>query len=152
MADSPIINGFAFSWASLTVRANNNNFTLVKSIDYEQEGKPGDVFGAGVKKVARTRGYDKPTAKMTLYRAALDTLLISLGPAFGSVPFDIRCEYREDPNPMTVDDLIGALISKISAKPGSAGSDAASEVEVELNLTDLLWNGLSWFDANPPGY
>jgi hypothetical protein len=134
----PTINGFAPSWASIEIGVAGDITPLVKEIKYSNKRDRGMGRGASGRKSLRTRGDDAPEASMTLYKSAWDTLVEKLGDGFQDIEFPIVVSYTENGVTKT-DTLERALIDK--AEGGGKEGNDPTEVPVDLNIMDILWNG-----------
>ncbi len=153
----PLINGNRYEWASIQFTPAGFPLIGVKSIDYSQEKKGGEVFGTSVVKIGETRGQLKPEASMELFKEEADAFIDQLsvlgagnGPGGGKlgymdVRFPITVQYQEQQNgqlAIVTDTLVGCRISK-HADSHSEGTDGLT---VKFDLS-LFWITP---DGNPP--
>lgn len=137
----PDINGHRYQWASVETTFGKNITKAVKSITYGDELTVGEVRGNAVKKMGRTRGVQKPTAKCTFYKAEFDQLVKDLGDGFGEKVFDIKLAYADTGQPTQSDTIVGVRLVKYEVK-GEEG-EAAIEVDCDLDPMDVLVGGNS---------
>lgn len=137
----PDINGHRYQWASVETSFGKNITKALKSITYGDELTVGDVRGNSVKRMGRTRGVQKPTAKATFYKAEFDQLVKDQGDGFGEKPFNVTLAYADTGQPTQTDTLVGVRITKYEVK-GEEGENAI-EVDVDLDPMDVLIGGNS---------
>lgn len=148
------INGFAFSHSSIEVQFAGKTIVELQSVDYGTSRDRGDVYGTGVKRLARTQGQEKNEASCQVTREGYQDLLTKLrqlgqqqNPVTGiqDTPFSVVVSFQEAGQPRVVDTLSGCLIdeNKLSSKVGSD----ATMVDLTLNVMDIQYDNNSPFQA-----
>lgn len=147
----PLISGFEYSWANLTVFLANGTVPVVNitSIKYSQEQDMEDLYGAGNFPVARTNGNFKTTASITLRKSELiglqaaartstNPLITSYGEIQSILPFKIVVQYkRDDYSSITVDELMNCQF--LSNSVDLSQGDMSVDVEVNLICSHIKW-------------
>lgn len=95
MAQTPIINGHRYSFASIDVTANGQLFVGITRISYGSSLKPGKVRGTDGEFSGRTPGDAEHRCEIEMLQREFGELLESLGPGFGLIPFDIQVAFAE---------------------------------------------------------
>lgn len=141
----PLINGYAYSWASIEFKFDGSPIITVQSIDYKVTRNRKQPYGTNVNPLAKTRGQIVNEGKCKMLLQEGDNLLGALSlqditgvGAYGDVFFDVDITYAEGTN-IIADTLIGCTIDEVSESP-SEGVDA---IMVEFNLApmQILRNG-----------
>ena len=95
MASFPIVNGVEYSFASITVEIDGEEFNSIQSVNYKQSKIKGRIHGNGQELIGRTRGQREYTVDIELLRIEWDELQAKLltgqDPAvgIGDVQFDM---------------------------------------------------------------
>lgn len=110
----PLINGFAFSYASAEAKfALPNGLKIVKgwkSISYKAPRERGKLWGSHPAPYAKTIGKQDYEAEGELYLAEAVDLQNALGPGFGDVFFDLHVTYTTPGYPMIEDIITGCTL------------------------------------------
>lgn len=137
----PLINGARKDFSSISLFAAGRQFVGFTAINYSDALRPGSVFGGSAQRIGRTRGQREITASITMYRAEWNDLRAALGPGYMEVPFDVTVSYGDDGLPTERDQLLGCRI--VSESNNNAAGSEALTVDLELDVMDMLHNGLS---------
>ena len=140
MANFPAINGFTYSWASVTIASGEDITHLVKEINYSTKRERGMGRGTSGRKVLRTRGDEDHESNVVFYREQFDTWAAGRGQGFMDVELDWTVSYAEEGKATVTDTLERCVLDSVESG-GSEGTDP-TEVSMDLNLMDVLWNGL----------
>jgi hypothetical protein len=139
MANFPAINGFAYSWASVTTAAGDDLTPLIKEISYSSSRERGVGRGTSGRKVLRTRGDEDHESSIVFYREQFDQYVARYGHGFMDKELDWTVAYAEEGKPTVVDTLERVVLDNVESG-GSEGTDP-TEVSCDLNVMDVLWNG-----------
>lgn len=145
MADYPVINGFAYSWASIAIRVDGAETVAIKEISYTHKVERSKIRGAGMRPIGRTRGEYEAEGSLTLYREGWDTLRRKFGAGYMERRFSIVVSYAEEGQPVVTDELLDCVIASVENNP-SQGTDAL-EVSLDLDIMALREGGLSPLNA-----
>jgi hypothetical protein len=151
----PSFNGVRASWAEVETRIRGFIALGIKALNYKPSLEPTDVYGAGSLPIGRTRGIAKFEGSMELLKEEMDSLIISLGPGFGEVSFDILASYRIDvgqpaiaPGPVHFDKLLGCRIKDLD-NSNQQGADGLI-VKANLSIMLIVNNGFVITSKLPP--
>ncbi len=75
MANVPLINGTAYSWADVTVNILNKQIAGITAVSYEDKQAMEDFYGAGNRPVLRGFGKIECTGSITLMNEELEVLM-----------------------------------------------------------------------------
>lgn len=131
----PLINGKRHQHSSMEIQIGVRRFIDVKSIDYEDELKPGKVRGTKVRVQGRTRGIYDATASMEVYRGESEELMAELtkgGQGFGEQEFDIVINIRSPGMPLVTDEIIGCRVTKVSSSSSEDENGLADKFELDV--------------------
>lgn len=134
----PLINGVRTSWAEIELRAKGRSRYGVKEVSYSSSLEPGEVHGAGVRKLGRTRGVLKHEASITMLKEEADEFVGELGPGFGEVSFEAVVSYAEGAK-TKVDTIVGCRIKNIS-NSHQQGNEGLT-VKLDLDVMEILYSG-----------
>lgn len=137
----PFVNGARKDFSSVSLLAAGRQFIGFTAINYSDALRPGSVFGGSAQRIGRTRGQREISASITMYRAEWSELRALLGPGYMEVPFEVTVSYGDDGLPVETDKLLGCRI--VSESNNNAAGSEALTVEIELDVMDMLHNGLS---------
>ncbi len=150
----PSINGVRASWAEIEFRIRGLIALGVKSINYKSSLEPTEVYGAGALPLGRTRGIAKFEGSVELLKEESDVLILTLGPGFGEVSFDIMVSYRiDDGTPASIrgavnqDYIFGARIKSLDENH-SQGADGLV-AKADLSIMGISHNGV-WITSKFP--
>lgn len=95
MANTPLINGVAYSWANITLVLFGVPLIGITDIKYKRKQKKDNLYGHGVDPIARGYGNKEPDGSITIY---LDEWkrIIAASPnrdPLDIAPFDITIVY-----------------------------------------------------------
>ena len=145
MADYPVVNGFAYSWASVRFRFDGGEVVAIKDITYSHKVDRAKLRGAGMRPLGRTRGEYEAEGSVTLFREGWDALRAKLGTGYMERRFSISVSYAEAGQPVVTDELLDCVISSVENNP-SQGTDAL-EVSLDLDIMQLREGGISPLNA-----
>jgi hypothetical protein len=124
MADTPIINGHAYSWASISIALDGVDTDGFVDVTYKASMAIGKVRGMGRRVKATTQGEADADGSFTMNKAAASALIKALGPGFLRKRFDMTVSYDEDgEGGIVTDELFGVRITDVedSPKQGTEG-------------------------------
>jgi len=139
MASFPAINGFAYSWSSITCASGENLTHLIKEITYSTSRERGMGRGTSGRKVLRTRGDEDHEGSIVFFKEEFDAYVARYGHGFMDKELDWTIAYAEEGKATTVDTLERVVLDNVESG-GSEGTDP-TEVSCDLNIMDVLWNG-----------
>lgn len=148
MAQTPsLINGIRYDVSSYRITFNGRALSTfgVKSLTYEEDLEPGEIYGTSPQKIGRTRGKYGVSASLELWadEAIEFESLIAPNGGLGEIPFQIGVAISETGRTPIFDEIVGCRVKKRSMEmPGAGGSDGAS-VKYELDVMYLKRNGKS---------
>ena len=142
----PLVNGFAYSWASVEFKFAGSPIITIQSIDYKISNEAKQLYGTNPNPLATTRGKITNSAKCKILLAEGQALISALGQAdptgnnaYGDIFFDTNVTYAEAGNNVISDTLRYCRI--YSFDQASAEGPEAIMVEFELNPLVILRNG-----------
>lgn len=138
----PLINGHRCSWAEIEIRIAGLKQLAVKEISYKSSLEGADVYGTGPMPLGRTLGQAKFEASITLMKEEADELIMSLGPGYGEVWFDIVVQYRLLGGLSVSTDTIRGCRIKGEDHSFSQSADGLA-VKYELHPVAVLRNGIA---------
>lgn len=151
---TPVINGQAYSFASIELEIDGLVFADVTAIDYADPVKPGKIYGTGGVLIGRTPGMSKPTLSITLTRRCWDQLRSQLAGGagvFSTKSFVVRVTYFEKRLPgddAIPEQLVSDIIEQVRAigpAAKNAVGNGATTVVIECDPWRIRWgkNGSS---------
>lgn len=135
----PLINGRAYSHASVDIRIRKKVFSAVKEIKYKHNLEPAEMRANKAQALARTLGKYSAEGSIVFFRHEYDALVRELGPGYLAIPFDIVVSYRELGMPLVTDTICAARLK--TNDTGSSGEDP-TEVSCDLHVMGILFNGV----------
>ncbi len=141
------VKGFEYSFASVKLKADDQDIEGLKSIEYSNEIDRGMVRGTGMQVKGMTRGQAKASAKITFSTlGAYQAFIAHLGNGYMERSFDIVVSYREGTEtPIITDEVVGCRFKKPQRK-AAQGTDSL-EVDVDLDVMYCIENGLLPFEG-----
>ena len=139
----PLINGNRYDWSSIELKLAGQIYVGVKSLNFDEELTPGEVYGTHAQIIGRTRGELKVTGSFELYVADADIFIAGLAALGGYLEtrFNVGAQYLETPvsTAPTTRDLLDCRVTKIS-EGHSQGSDALT-TKFDIHVMRMLRNG-----------
>ena len=135
----PLINGVAWSFQSIQVKAFGVTYFGTTALNYSAELKPDDARGTPALPLAYTLGKGTLTADIEMLKNWSIDLIAKLGQGFMARPFDILAQFGETNVGFQTDTIIGARIIKVE----DSHSDGVAKQKLTLQPTRILYNGLS---------
>ena len=105
--DYPMINGLRYSWASVRIQADGNEYVDIKDITYSHTIDRGEVRGSGPQLLGFTRGEYKAEGSITFLKEGYDALIAAFGDGYLEHVFDIAVSYADEGQPTVTDQLVG---------------------------------------------
>ncbi len=133
----PLINGITWSFQSIQVVVRGAPYFGVTSINYSAELKPDEARGTPAMPLGYGLGKGTVTADVEMNKQWAQMLIATLGPGFGSVPFDIIVKYGET-GLVTTDSVIGCRITKVE----DSHSDGIIKQKLTLQPAQILYAGI----------
>lgn len=133
---SPIVNGLAYSWSTVTLVVAGVIVKGVTDITYEKTQDKEDTYGAGQYQVNRGYGNIKCSASITLYADEVRAIEAAAGGSIMDIPaFDILVQYVASPTKNVNDRLKNC---EFKNEPYSIKqNDMNQEVKLDLILSDI---------------
>jgi len=150
--NTPLINGFLYSHASIRLRCAGLLITRLKEINYKQSAPPGKSYGTSVQKQGSTRGKLDGSTSLTIIRQEYNRLITVLNnlpgfpPNSGYMykPFELTVEWRENPSdPILVDEIVGPFIFDEDFQNGNETSSDAATVKLMLDIKGVKPLGIA---------
>lgn len=138
---SPLINGYRFSFSSIEIRIGTQVFGGARACTYSQPKRPGPVWSNKTVKIARTRGKLEPTASVTFLRGEADKIREALGPGYRDKAFNMNVSFREG-TALVTDVIKGCLIVDEVAENGSDTSIEPVAIRFDLDPMYIIMNGI----------
>jgi hypothetical protein len=139
-----------FDFSSIEVNISGLIYKGIKSISYDDQLTPGNVYGTTAMRLGRTRGQYETAGSLEVYKeefALLSKAIAAIPPGgLAEVPFVVTVMYAELLAPITVDILGGVRITKVDDSH-SSGSDALT---VKLTIDPLWISRDGVFLVSPP--
>ena len=141
MADSPIINGNAYSWASIGIALDGVDTPNFTEITYNGALEPGKVRGMGSRVYARTAGEADSDGSFTMLKAQAAKFIKQMGPGFMRKSFAITVNYDEDgEGGIVTDELFGVRITKVEDSP-KVGTEGVT-TKFDIHILRMKLNGV----------
>lgn len=146
-----LINGQMYDWSSVELGIAGAPVPSFTAIEYEDSQDVKKVYGKGRKAVGFSKGNYDASGKVTLHREAYDLLELAvpaLALALGAIgvtslydlpPVPLLVSYGNRDKPLIKDMLKGVKFTK--RKTGMSQNDDAATVELEMDITEIAWNG-----------
>lgn len=144
MAENPVVNGYRYSWGSISITRGGAGVFGFTEINYTQSAERGEVRGHGRFKLGVTKGNVNQEGSLKLSYADWIEFRAGLGPAPLDAVFDLAVTREEDPGDgLTTDELRGCRIKSVE-KGDSNGTDG-SMVTLPLDIMQIVEDGAANF-------
>jgi hypothetical protein len=141
MADSPIINGHAYSWASIGCAIDGVDTPDFTEITYSPALEPGKVRAMGTRLRGTTSGEADADGSFTMLKSQASKFIKQMGHGFMHRTFTMTISYDEEgEGGIVTDELFGVRITKIEDAP-KVGTEAAT-TKFDLHILRLKLNGI----------
>jgi hypothetical protein len=153
MSDKKRINGDVYSWGSIILKIEGDEFTGIFGIDYSQKRERSKQYGTGRAQKPRGRSKGKYSAegKITVPRGTMADLINFLadksedGVSYGDVVFQMTVQYVEaDETPMLVE-LEDCVIAEESVSD-EEGNEGLKD-EITLDIMGIKKNGKTLYSS-----
>ncbi len=139
----PLVNGVRYSFSSIGFLASGQEIVGITEINYDQELKPGDVYGTSPQLIGATKGQLKNTASLLMLQyeyenfiSALCTLNGTPGSGYMEARMDYVVQFQDgtpsNPGPLFQHILRGCKIMK-ETDGYKVGPDA-NGTKIDLHL------------------
>lgn len=118
----PIINGNAYSYASIRITLDDQRYIGVTSINYGDKLSPSKVRGAAQMPLGETAGDYDATCDFEMLELDARAFMEAIGTPLTSSRFNIAVEYAEEGLDTYVDNIKGVRIVEVN-KSQSQGTD-----------------------------
>ena len=135
----PLINGLRHDWSSIELKANNQLFMGIKSIDYEWTREVAMVRGFSPDPIGQTRGTNTYACTVEMYLAEWNLFLSQLGNGYGDNFFSISVSYAENGFDQITDQIIGSRLVGVAANMAQ-GSDPLTR-KLKFMPTKIKYQG-----------
>jgi hypothetical protein len=135
----PLINGYAYSFASVELSFGGIKFRGFKEIKYSHKVDIGKIRGNHPQVLARTRGDYDAEGSVVLWQHEWDYLRNQIGSGYLEAVFPISVVYSEVGTGTTSDLLHGCRFLSVE-KGASQGADG-NEVSVGIDIMKLIEGG-----------
>lgn len=151
MLGNVIVNGQMYDWASVELGIAGMPIVSFTSIDYEDSQDVKKVFGRGRRAVGYAKGNLEASGKCSLHREAFELLemavpLLALSAGrpgavtlYDLPPIPVTVTYGNSSKP-TIKDVLKGVKFK-SKKSSMSQNDEAAEIEMDLEIDSIAWNG-----------
>lgn len=139
ITEYPQVNGHRYSHSSLEIKWGGFLILGVKDLDYSDELTPGELRGTAPQILGRTRGIQKATASISMYKLEWELLRIKLGvvgQGYGETTADITVMFAEI-GPLAVDKIYSPRVMKVQ-QTSSADSGDGILVKIDLHPLRIL--------------
>lgn len=141
MADTPIINGHAYSWASIVAALDGVDTPDFTEFMYSPSQEIGKVRGMGRRVKGTTVGESDGEGSFTMLKGQAAKWIKQMGDGFMTIPFNVTISYDEDgEGGIVTDELFGCRITKVEDAP-KQGTDAAT-VKFDFHILRMKLNGV----------
>lgn len=141
MADTPIINGHTYSWASIEFGFDGVSQPDLTEITYDVTMDPGLARGTGSRVRGDTAGEADSEGSFTMLKGEAAKFIAKMGKGLMRKRFPITVSYDEDgEGGVVTDELIGVRIKKIGNNP-TQGTDPA-KVTFDIHIMRMNLNGV----------
>lgn len=137
IVEYPQVNGHRFSHSSLEIKWGGIPVLGVKSLDYSDELTPGELRGTAPQIIGRTRGIQKATASIELFRLEWEILRARMGiggVGYGETAQDIQVIMFEFGAQPVMDTIYAPRVMKVAL---TSSSDSGDGLTVKLDLHPL---------------
>lgn len=142
----PLLNGFAFSYASVELRFDLPNgpaiFKGVKSANYKAPLEIQKIWGSHPEPYAQTVGKQDYEAEVELYLAEAAAIQSQLGAGFSQIFFNLVCTYSTPGYSMIQDVQIGCRLTSPETS-FTMGSVEGITRKYKLNPMSARYGGLA---------
>lgn len=145
-AQFPVINGRVHDFGQIEFVVDDGLLLIeTRTINYNDNMNREKVHGANAQEIGTTRGQYLAGGNIALTKRGAQKLYDKLGPGFYDRIFDVRVKYRDSDGGGTIVDQLRGVSLNGSDNAHSQGP-AALESTHELNVTLILWNGVTPID------
>ena len=137
---TPLINGQAYSWGSITLNLLRNIVAGVTAINYTEEQEMEDLYGAGNYPVSRGYGKIKSSGDITLSMEEVEALQKAApgGRLQAIPPFDIIVSFLASNGNVVTHKLKNCQFKK--NQRGMKTGDMSFEIQLDLIMSHIIWN------------
>jgi hypothetical protein len=155
MSDKKRINGSVYSWGSIILKIDSEEFSGIEEIKYSDKRERAYQWGTGRHQAprGRSRGKYTPAGSMKVVRGTLADLIEKLkrastdGISIGDVVVQITIQYVEfDETPYTVQ--LGDVVLVGLDATDTEGNEGLTD-EIELMPMFVIRNGATLYDSRP---
>jgi hypothetical protein len=140
-ADSPLINGHAYSWASISTSLDGVDTPDFTEITYSPSLEPGKVRGMGTRVKATTAGEADGEGSFTMLKGTAAKWIKSMGDGVMRKQFSVTVNYDEEgEGGIITDELFGCRITKIEDAP-KVGTEGAT-TKFDFHIMRMKLNGV----------
>ncbi len=140
MATRPLINGNAYSFASIEIDVGGRKIKGIKDLSYDDGLDPGMARGTSPIPLAHTQGDYEANASMEMFRKDFDELCALLGDGYCEVEFPITVTYASRGMPTVTDRLPAVRIKKVDNSNSQGNDPTAVKLELAV-LSPIVRNG-----------
>jgi hypothetical protein len=141
MADSPIINGHVYSWASVGIALDGVDTPDFTEATYSPTLEPGKARGMGSRVKGTTVGEADGDGSFSMLKGQAAKFIKQMGPGFMRKTFTITVSYEEEgEGGIVTDELFGCRITKIEDSP-KQGTDAVV-TKFDIHILRMKLNGV----------
>lgn len=141
MADTPIINGNMYGWASVKPAIDGVDAPDITEINYSPSMDPGKVRATGTRVRGTTAGEADAEGSFTMLKREASVFIKRMGNGLMKKKFPITVTYEEDgEGELITDELFGCRITKIEDNP-KQGTEPVT-TKFDLHIMRLKLNGV----------
>lgn len=141
MADTPIINGHAYGWASVAMSIEGVETKGFTEITYSPSMEPGKVRAEGTRVYATTAGEADGEGSFTMLKKHASELIKAMGDGFMRKQFSMTINYSEEgEGGIITDELFGIRITKVEDAP-KVGTEGAT-TKFDIHIMRMTLNGV----------
>lgn len=143
MADYPIINGNAYSWASISFKIDGQADLgiYIKEISYSHKVEREMLRGAGMRPLGFTRGEYGAEGSVTFTREGWNAIISKFGAGYLERSFGVSVSYAELGQNTVTDELVQVRFGGSENNP-SQGAEG-TEVSCDLHILAIRENGVN---------
>jgi hypothetical protein len=141
MADSPIINGNSYSWASIGFALDGVDTPDFTECTYSPSLEPGKVRGTGRRVKATTTGEADADGSFSMLKSQAAKFIKQMGHGFMNKKFTLTVSYDEEgEGGIVTDELFGCRITKVEDAP-KVGNEPV-QTKFDLHIMRMKLNGI----------
>lgn len=133
MADTPVINGHRYGWASIGIQLEGVETPDFTEFTYSAKQEIGKVRGMGTRVLGTTQGESDGEGSFTMLKKQASAFIKSMGSSFMKKKWAATVSYDEDgEGGIITDELTGCQITNVEDSPKQGTEPAMTKFDFHI--------------------